>query len=81
MCQALIRRVKHKKIEIIEPKRVIELFVSDSGVRGVAAMDAGTAKVSRLCGEQCHFRFGRTCRNLCVKRVSEKSDRRNRRTS
>ncbi len=58
MCQALIRRVKHKKIEIIEPKRVIELFVSDSGVRGVAAMDAGTAKVSVYAANNVIFATG-----------------------
>ena len=44
MCEALMRRVKHKKIAVFEPMRAVRLLVKNGAVRGVIALRADTAE-------------------------------------
>lgn len=44
MCEALIRRVKSKNIEIFEPMRVVKLLTGENGVCGCVAISAETAE-------------------------------------
>lgn len=46
MCEALIKKVKAKDIDILEPMRVVKLLTDENGVCGCVAINAETAEFS-----------------------------------
>ena len=46
MCEALIKRVEAKNIDILEPMRVVKLLADENGVYGCVAINAETAELS-----------------------------------